>query len=86
MAMNPHSQCLPLVRFIAALPERSSTGGGEHLRFLAFLRRKVVNSPAVSFCVGARHRGQFPQSDNETVNIIKVVEDVNGDAQAFASR
>ena len=57
------------------------------MRFLAFLSaRLTMNSLGISQCLGAIHSGDFPKCAYQAVDVIKVVEDVEGDAQAFASR
>jgi hypothetical protein len=82
---------MPIVLFTAALPRKvveqhsGKTGGVEHLRFLAFFAADWRILRAVSPCIGATHRREFPQSGYKAVDIIKVVENVNGDAQAFPS-
>jgi len=45
-----------------------------------------MNSLGISQCLGAIHSGDFPKCAYQAVDVIKVVEDVEGDAQAFASR
>ena len=55
-------------------------------RTCGFLLFWGQQSKAVSPCVAGSRRGQFSQSRDEAVDIIKVIEDVNRDAQAFPSR
>ena len=92
MAIRTYSECMPIVLFIAGgSPQQLEQHSGKMgelstCGFLLFEAQTHEEPRADSRCVGASRRGQFPQSDYKAVYITKVVEDVNGDAQTFASR